>query len=370
MKEELIKLTKKLITFRTVTGNYRETKRAFNYIKKYLRSLHIKEYESNGYKSLAISNTSITKKKFDFIFHGHIDVAPVKDNKEFVPYVKNNRIYGRGSLDMKGGVACLLYLMKQIELKSLRSKKILLLLTSDEERGGSNGTEYLLKKIGFRSHFFLTAEGEKNYSIKVKQKGVLMIKLKSYGKGEHSAYTWVGKNAITQLFETYKKIELLFPPNFSDKKHWYTTINLGKVTGGLAPNSIPDFAEAEIDIRFCEPWQSPEEILSAIHKVIGKNRKIVVEPLYKTAMMNTNIKNPFIKALNSIAKKKFNLSDDLYSLNHGTNDARFASECGIPAVAFGPVGSNYHTSGEYVLVDSLVNFYRTLNEFISVSNFG
>lgn len=365
MEEELIKLTKRLITFKTITGNYGEIQKLFDYIKKYLCDLHIKQYENNNYQSLAISNTSITRKKFDIILHGHIDVAPVKNKKEFIPFIKGNRLYGRGSLDMKAGVACLIFLMKQLRLEPLNSIKILLLLTSDEEKGGSNGTEYLLKKIGFRSNFFLTAEGEKNYLIKVKQKGVLMIKLKSYGKGEHSAYTWVGKNAITQLFEAYEKIKLLFPENLSDKKHWYTTINLGKITGGLAANSIPDYAEADIDIRFCEPWQTPEQIFHVLKKAIGQYKGITIETIYKTNMMTTSIQNPYIRMLNAIAKKELGLSNDLYFQNHGTNDARFASECGIPAVAFGPIGANYHTNNEYVFIDSLVHFYKILKKYVS-----
>jgi succinyl-diaminopimelate desuccinylase len=361
MKNKLIELTKKLVAFKTVTGRFKEIEKAFGYIKKYLDGLYIKEYESGGFKSLVISNMPQKRQIFDLILHGHIDVVPASSEDEYTARVVNNKIYGRGALDMKGGLACLIYLMK----KYVNSpRKLLLLITSDEEVGGTNGTQYLLNTLKLKGNFFITAEGEKKFYLKTEQKGVFMFKLMAQGIGEHSAYTWKGANAIHKLYEVYKNIEKLFPHNIKDKKHWYSTINLGTIKGGLTRSSIPDYAEAELDIRYCGKHVNNNSIESLIKTAIRPYREVTYQELYSTPLMKTDIRNPLLRKLNTISKYILHKKNDLYFQNHGTNDARFAADADIPAVGFGPVGDNYHAKNEYVSVESLELYSKILDQFI------
>ena len=361
MIKKIINLTKRLIRYQTITGNHKEVKKSFYFIKNYLKNFSINEEEKNNYFSLIITNCSSLKENFDIIYHGHIDVVSPSEKNQFTPKEMNNRIYGRGALDMKGGLAVLLVLLKNLEQEGLKNKRILLLITSDEEIGGTNGTEYLFKKYKFRSKFFITAEGEKDFLLKVKQKGVLMLKISTTTKGGHSAYVWESPNAILELVNIYTQIKSLFP-TINTKNHWHSTVNLGEIRGGVAVNSIADFAEMKIDIRFCEPWKSPEEILKKIKKIINKN-KAKMSVIYKTNLMDTSLNNKNIQMLNKICKKNLGVAKDLYFNNHCTNDARFANHYKIPAVAFGPIGNNYHARNEYVEIDSLIKCFRILKEF-------
>lgn len=365
MGTKLIWLTKKLITFKTITGNKKEVNKSFVFLKRYFHGLFIKEINHKGFDSLLVSNYQIKKSiVYDFILHGHIDVVPATDDIQFIPVVKGNKLFGRGALDMKGGLACMIELLRQF--KKL-NKKILLMITSDEETGGINGTEYLLKNLGYKGKFFITGEGEKDWLLKYKQKGVLMITLKVKGKGEHSAYTWIGENAIKKLFSVYLKIEKLFPEDKKTKDHWYSTINLGKISGGLAVNLIPETAEAEIDIRFCSPWKTYKQIFEKIKKVVSKYKNTKISIKYATDPMDTDLNNPYLKKLNELLKKTLNSKKDFYFKNHGTNDARFASQLNIPAVGFGPIGKNYHAENEFVYTKSLRTYYKILGNFIKSS---
>jgi len=361
-KEELIKLIMDLIRFETVTKNQKSVKESFGFIKNYLKEskLFLKEYQKNGFFSLAISNCQVDfSKKYNIILHSHIDVVPPSEENQFIPKVKEGKIFGRGALDMKGGLGVLIYLMKRIPKTD---KKIILLITSDEEIGGENGTNFFFKELGLRGDFFLTAEGEKDYLLKVKQKGVIMFKLKTKTKGGHSAYQWLSENAIVKIIKGYEKIKRLFPKK-NVKDYWYSTINLGLIKGGTAVNSIPNEAEAGFDIRFCEPWQSSDEIIDKLKKIIQKEG-LNFELIYKTEMMVTDIKNFYIANLHNIAKKELNIKKDLYFKNHGTNDARFANMVGIPSVGFGPIGDNYHAPNEFVYVESLVKYFNILKKFV------
>jgi succinyl-diaminopimelate desuccinylase len=361
-KEELIKLIVNLIYFKTITKDQESVKKAFAFIKDYLKksNLFVKEFQKNGFLSLAASNSYIDfSKKYDIIFHGHIDVVAASEKDQFKPKIKDGKIFGRGALDMKGGLGVLIYLMKKLPKTD---KKIILLITSDEEIGGENGTNYFFKDLGLRGNFFLTAEGERDYLLKVKQKGVVMFKLKAKTKGEHSAYQWLSENAIIKIFNCYQKIKKLFPKKKS-KDHWYSTINLGLIKGGTAVNSIPNEAEASFDIRFCEPWQSSDAIINKLKKIIQKER-LNFELIYKTEMMATDIKNFYVNNLNNVVKKELNIKKDLYFKNHGTNDARFANIVGIPSVGFGPIGDNYHAPSEFVYIESLVKYFNILEKFV------
>jgi len=361
-KEEIIKLILDLIRFKTITKDQESVKKSFNFIKDYLKKskLCIKEFQKDGFLSLAISNHQIDfSKKYDIILHGHIDVVPPSEKNQFIPKVKDGRIFGRGALDMKGGLGVLIYLVRKLPKTD---KKIILLITSDEEIGGENGTNYFFKDLGLKGDFFLTAEGEKDYLLKVKQKGVVMFKLKAKTKGEHSAYQWLSENAIVKILKCYEKIKKLFPKK-NIKDHWYSTINFGLIKGGTAVNSIPNEAEASFDIRFCEPWKSSDEIIDELKKNSQKEG-LYFELIYKTEMMVTDIKNRYVTTLHDILKKELNIKNNLYFKNHGTNDARFANMVGIPSVGFGPIGDNYHAPNEFIYIESLLKYFSIMKEFI------
>lgn len=360
MENELVTVTKRLIRFKTVTGNRSETRKAMNYVKRYLSQMHRREYTKNGFESLVFCNKEfVDGDTFDLILHGHIDVVVAKNEDQFQPYTREDKLYGRGALDMKGGLATLMAYMKHRSTK-LNDKKIALFVTSDEEVGGQNGTEYLMDTVRFKGKFFITAEGEKEYYLKTEQKGVYMFKLKATGVSDHSAYVWKGANAITKLFDAYRKIESRFKKKKNDHTHWYSTINMGTIRGGLMRSSIPDNAEAECDIRFCGAKTSELSVENTVKSAIRSNKYVSFEKLFSAPQMKTKNSNPLLKRLNSLAKERLHLSRDLFFKNHGTNDARFAAKHGIPAVGFGPIGGNYHVNDEYVSIKSLVDFYSIL----------
>ncbi len=362
LKRELTYLITNLICFQTITKESKNVTKSFSFIRDYLKEsdLYVKNFQKNGFLSLAISNYQIDlSKRYDIIFHGHIDVVPPSEKDQFTPKVKDGKIFGRGALDMKGGLGVLIYLMKKLPKTN---KKIILLITSDEEIGGENGTNYFFKDLGLQGNFFLTAEGEKDYLLKVKQKGIVMFKLIANTEGGHSAYQWLSENAIIKIFNCYEKINKLFPKK-NIKDHWYSTINLGLINGGTVTNSIPNYSEASFDIRFCEPWESSQQIIKSVKKIAEKEQ-LKFQLIYKTEMMNTNLKNKYIVALHNIAKEELNKKTNLFFKNHGTNDSRFANLAGVPSVGFGPVGDNYHALNEFVYIETLLTYHNILYKFI------
>ena len=127
MKEEIINTLKDLLSYKTYEENKKEFDGIFEYIKSKYNNLYISEYEFNGKKSIVLSNTD--SKSFDIIFCGHVDVV----HHDTYDYTEDNyNIYGRGTIDMKGSVAVLLEIIKNVKT----NKKIAVFITSDEEIDG------------------------------------------------------------------------------------------------------------------------------------------------------------------------------------------------------------------------------------------
>lgn len=361
VKSKLITLTKKLISFPTASHDKEKNYQALDFIKEYFFSeeILIQEYEKNGFKSLILTAKSPAK-VFDLILHGHIDVVPASSSTDYEPFIKDGKLYGRGSLDMKSGLAIMLTLFKEL-VKS--NNKVALYITSDEELSGVNGTKYLLEKHKPKAKFFITLEGDERYVLKYEQKGILRFALHVKGKGKHASYPWLGDNAIKKFFRVYEQIEQLFPEK-QDKDRWYSTINLGTIHGGTVGNAVPDSASGMIDIRIADDWESPEKVLQAIRKIIKQTNGASIQDISQSAVTKIEKSNPDLQRLNTIARKHVSSKKNFYFRNPGTNDTRYAVAVGIPGVSFGPVGANFHAQNEFVEIDSIEKFYVILHEFI------
>ena len=163
--DEIVKNTSNLIKCITIKENYEEFDKAFNIVNEELKDYYIKEVIINNYKNIIISNTE--DKNLDIIFCGHIDVVP---NEEYVTTIKDGKLWGRGSFDMKSGLAVIISLLKN----NKSNKKIAFIITSDEEIGG-----YCCKKIleEYNANLAVIPDAGKNFELIVEEKGLLQLEI-------------------------------------------------------------------------------------------------------------------------------------------------------------------------------------------------
>ncbi|MBS3107609.1 M20/M25/M40 family metallo-hydrolase [Candidatus Woesearchaeota archaeon] len=354
--QEIIELTKKLIEFETIKDKPEKIRDCLEFIKEYFSSKDfvVKEMQQNGNFSLFI--TYRNTKNPEIIFSGHIDVVP-GEPEQFKPKVNGNKLYGRGASDMKVGIAAMMVLMKHFKDKK---PDIGLMMTSDEETGGSDGAGYLVNK-GFTAKFAIAFEPNytddfKQLNLTVSHKGIVWLKIKTKGKSSHGSRPWLGENAIEKLVEKYEIIKKMFP-KASEKDGWKETINLGKISGGDAPNKVPDKAEMILDIRYTEKTTA-DEIIEKI-----KNIKDIEVEIIEAEPMLKELKSEYISKLKELIEKHTGKKCEL-NKEFGSTDLRYFSAKGVPAVIFGPVGENIHADDEYVYIDSIEMFYRIMSEFI------
>lgn len=348
---DCIEITKELI--KIDSSNLKGANKAINFCKNILTTNGLKPeiIEINGFKTLICNIGSGNKK---VILNGHLDVVPGTPD-QFIPYVENGRLYGRGSADMKAGDAAMLNAILNLKDKNL-PYKIELQLVTDEETGGFNCSEYLSNN-GFTSDFVICGEPTQ-LGIGIQAKGILQVYLEFAGKSAHGSRPWLGNNAIIKAYEAFKLIENL--PFAKEKSELYDhpSINLSKIEGGDVYNKVPDYCKMYLDIRFL-PEQNPQEIIRQIEETTGTH--VNIHSIGDA--VKTKVDDIYVKKLEKSISKISNDKPKVFG-QHGSADTRFYSKHNIPAVEFGPSGQNWHGKDEFLIVDSLYEYEKILMDFI------
>lgn len=336
---EIIKNTKKLIKYKTIKENYKEFDKAYAYIKQELSTYKIKEYIINNYKNLIISNTE--DNNLDIIFCAHLDVVPAEN---YEATIIEDKLYGRGSIDMKGQLSVLISLLKN----NKTSKKIALIITSDEEIGG-----YCCKEIlkDYSASLAVIPDASSNFNLVIEEKGLLQLELTATGTTAHASEPYKGDNAIIKLMNLYSDLLKIYP--MPENEEFKTTINLSKINGGTATNMVPGIATMTLDIRF-EKSDSIESILNNI-KSISKDITIKIldqGPVFQVDE-NLPIIQDFIKKSSTILKHPIQIEKCV-----ATSDAIYFSEKNIPTILMNPKGAFWHGPNEYVEINSLYTLYE------------
>ena len=332
-----------LIRFPTFYGNKSAFKDLFNYIKSILCDYYLEDivvtYDNINHDNLIISNTK--DKNYDIIFCCHVDVVSAK---EYDVKIQNGLMYGRGSIDMKGQVAVIIELLKNIK----SDKKIALILTSDEENGGFCCREIVKK---YHSKLAVIPDGGSNFDLIIEEKGVLQLEIKSVGISAHGSEPFNGDNAIIKLINLYN--DLIKQYRVPSRDEFKLSITLSKINGGEEKNKVPDYACMNLDIRYTKD-DDINKLLDYIKNYSKDiNYKILdLEPVFFVDEKLDIIKN-FINNCEMILKRKVNLKRCCAG-----SDAPYFSCKGIPVIMMNPIGANWHGDNEYVEIDSLYTLYE------------
>jgi acetylornithine deacetylase len=178
------------------------------------------------------------------VFSTHVDTVP-----PHLPLAEDERaIRGRGRCDAKGLAAAMVTAAER--LADAGERRIGLLFVVGEENG-SDGAK-AAADFGPRGRFLINGEPTEN-RLSVGQKGTLRVDLTATGRAAHSAYPEDGASAIAALLDTIERIRHLPLPR--DPLLGDSTLNLGLISGGVAPNVVPPHAAAQLLVRTVEPTE-------------------------------------------------------------------------------------------------------------------
>lgn len=353
MQDKIVTLTEKLITFKSVPTDPTALEEILDYVISEVKGFTVERFESNGYKSVLIYNTPTRPKKFKVILNGHLDIIPGKDF-QYKPEIKNGRIYGVASIDMKSSVAAFIVVFKEIA-KDL-NYPVALQFVTDEELGGFHGTKYQIDQ-GVRADFVLVGETT-NFMIENQAKGIAWIKVRNKGKTAHGAYPWKGKNALWDMNEFLNNLAKRFP--LPKKKQWITTVNFANIeTSNKTFNKIPDDCEVWLDIRYIP--EDSETVVKAVKELLPKG--FTMEVPVKEPAQYVDPNNPYMKQLQKIGKTSHKKNITL-NQGQGSSDARHYTRVKNAAIEFGPEGTGMGTDDEWVDIKSLGIYADILKDFL------
>ena len=177
----------------------------------------------------------------ELVFSTHLDTVP-----PYIPLWEDDQaIHGRGSCDAKGQAAAMFAAAEQLAARGERRIGLLFLVG---EENGSDGAR-AAGDLGPKGRFLINGEPTEN-QLSIGQKGSLRVDLHASGRAAHSAYPDEGASAIAALLDTIERIRRLPLP--TDPVLGASTLNLGLIQGGVAPNVIPPAATAQLLIRTVE----------------------------------------------------------------------------------------------------------------------
>ncbi|HEU4914243.1 MAG TPA: M20/M25/M40 family metallo-hydrolase [Candidatus Saccharimonadales bacterium] len=329
-----------LISIPSVTGDHDANHDAFDYAERILkrRGMSIKRYEWNDIESLVASSRET--KQPTVCFFGHVDVVP-GPSEVFQMREKDGRLYGRGALDMKGGVAAILGAVQELP-GDVADYDFAVMLTSDEETGGFDGGARLAEEMGYRPKMMIVPDGGENWNMERFAKGIWHVTIETSGKSAHGSRPWAGINAIDALMADLAAIRSLFPAKITPDT---STINIGLIQGGEAINQIPSSASASIDMRFATP-QDQVRITRAVEELAEKCGFTVTTEVEADAV-NNDPNNPYLKAYAECTEEIIGRPVE-WITSMASNDSRFFAKYDIPCAIQYPAGANHHSTDEYI----------------------
>jgi len=365
-KRQLLELTRRLIQIPAENPPGNE-KRIALFLKPILSKMgfRVKTVLSPKGRWNIIAERSWGKGGRRLIFNGHLDVVPAGDSSQwqYPPYqgkLAKGKIYGRGSSDMKGGIASFLQAISMIDRSKIHLDQgnIVLHLVSDEESHGHQGMGFLTQRGLIRGDVALVGEPS-NLDPVIAQKGALWLRISTIGKSAHGSRPDLGVNAIDKMRRVMGQLNSAR----IEKDHpllGKPTLNIGKIQGGTKINIVPDRCEIEIDRRML-PGEKKEEVLKRMRKILDSFRS--QDPLFEYEMEVIDFAEPSeidpeeeIVRIASAAIQEVRRERPKIKGFTGFTDARFyINRCHIPTLIFGPGETGQaHTSNESVEVDSLV----------------
>jgi acetylornithine deacetylase/succinyl-diaminopimelate desuccinylase family protein len=334
------------------------------------------------------------EKARSLILNGHIDVVPAGDpagwiHEPFAAEIADGKIWGRGSVDMKGGVAAMITAIEAIQLAGIRLQgDVLIESVVDEETGGPGTTQTIER--GYRADAAIVVEPT-DFAIQPVEGGLEWLRVVVRGRSGHSAYRYrsvhaggqgVAVNAIEKAAKILAAVQDL-------ERHWavhkrhpllpagITTINPGVIIGGTgggqngvpnvltAVSSFPDYCALELSLKYL-PGEETNDVRAEFEDYIG--RVAAADPWLREhppeiewgirgvsfPPAETPANHPFLDVLSQAAT----MATGSPAVTEGmvaVTDLAWLASAGIPGAIFGPgsIAWNAHGDDEYIVIEDL-----------------
>ncbi len=372
-----IDILEQLVSHKSISGE--PTDGIVGYIVSYLSDQGIEaslSYDDDGQRANVFATIG-PDIEGGVVLSGHTDVVPVAgqnwSSDPFVLTKRENRLYGRGSVDMKGFIACVLGSVPLFKAAKL-SKPIHLAFSYDEETGGFGMPVLLASMARHQIHPNIVIVGEPTQmGLITGHKGGYEMRTEITGHAVHSCDPTLGVNAISvagQLITKIQQIGKRLAANpFPDSPYHppFSTLNVGMIEGGTASNATAGWCTFNWELRPM-PGENDDEILAEINDYAHSE----LLPDMRAVHPETDIRIITLARVPALDDRNATLAAEFVSRISGLNsrnvvsfgtDAGYFSNAGMSTVVFGPGDINRaHKADEYIEVDELVEGLQFLEK--------
>ncbi|MDP9035215.1 MAG: M20/M25/M40 family metallo-hydrolase [Myxococcota bacterium] len=275
---------------------------------------------------------------------------------------------GPGVLDMKGGLVVLAFALRALAVAGglAAVPPLRVIIVSDEEVGSPEGQGVIAAGISGSSACLVFEAGRQGDAIITRRKGTGGMTAAAHGRAAHSGNAYKqGANAIWALARFVDAVQRLADDSRG------VTINVGRISGGHSKNTVPDRAEAQLDLRFCTQADG-EQIVAAIRSAaeqaaasVPGTRIELHGGISRAPLERTEASVRLLEEYAACARAN-GLGAEEAPLIGGASDASTAAAIGIPAIdGLGPRGSGFHTQDEQIELASLVPKAQALAQLLA-----
>ncbi len=292
---------------------------------------------------------------------GHLDTINLdsvsdSDNK-IIAGIKGDKMFGLGTSDMKGGVAAMLYALKELVRINFKPKyDIFFAFTGDEEADKAGALHLLENELTNNTKLMIVGEPT-NLNLGLGSKGQIWFEVKFKGKAAHGSTPEKGKSAVLMAMNFISQI--LEPEFFVKNEKFFpkSTVNVGFLNADGPFNVVPDTCVAGLDIRLSPPEtvenvkKKIKDILSSTFRKNEYELKIVdsldasfIQPESKTAKEIKNIIGQHVSGKRKIA------------LSYATDGSVLNTYASVPVIILGPgIPEVIHNRDEYIPLDNIIH---------------
>lgn len=367
-EQEIIDFTAELVKTKSFPPNYNERNIAVIVAKKlsdYGIDSQIDDLPGENRANLVASIGSAAHPHL--AFGGHFDtVPPVESGWNYDPFgatIEDGLMYGRGTGDMKGGVASLIMAMTILKKADVPLKGKLTYIGTAGEEVDLYGARAYHDKYGCDDIDAMVIAEASNRGIFSAEKGALWLRFTTYGKAAHPGVAWEGVNALTSMLKFYEgfrdyPFEADNHPLLGSSILNITTMHAGDIT-----NALPITCKSTVDIRTI-PGVSHERIIQRVEDIIaGLQRenpdfKMDYEVLNNNAPIETDWNDPLCQAAEQAHLDVFGTEIEPSGIFYYTDAVAMPKSDGsfVPLLIYGPGNAvNNHKVNEYVPVDQLID---------------
>ncbi|HHB77258.1 MAG TPA: M20 family peptidase [Desulfobulbus sp.] len=289
----------------------------------------------------------------NILITGHMDTVFPQDT-DFNWYLEDeNKAYGPGVIDMKGGLVVTIFAIRALAAQGVLAELPIMALFNSDEEIGSPTSSPLLQELATDVCCGLVTEcGGLQGEVVTGRRGKRGYHLEVHGRAGHAAFA--GKNKASAIVEMARKILAMEALNDPETG---LVVNVGTVQGGIGPNTVAENAAAEIDTRYCSE-AAGQELRQQFDKITAKNNVDGV-----SASLQVTHDRPLMEA-GKANKKLFGLFAEqaeefciplCEEFRAGVSDANTLAGEGVPVLdGLGPIGEYDHSDREYMLKSSLL----------------